>query len=380
MTPPDPPVEGTLEIRDPDPRPSPRPGAVRHFFFRSEEDVSGEELLPVDRPDGWYLERLRAALARNAQRVEQDGEVVWRVPWGILVECLGQVLEEMDRPAAEAPAVLEDAFRRAETAVETRLEPATPEAPPDRPPDPSDRADLAAAQARAGAAEARVAELEQELGMRAQEVRYLEARQGDLRQELDDAQERLREQEEELSDLQEEAAAKVGALEERLRDEQARAAGLEARLTAQAEELRRREERARAEEDRLQRELARLDGFLRAVAEELPPEGQGLPPGEAPTRLANLRALVLELEACARERRAGAALVPVPDLEGLAARLEGEPLQELLSARARFEPLLERARRGEARLHELLELVGLAQRWCAREPGPGLSSNPAAGT
>jgi hypothetical protein len=365
---PEPPAEGTLEIRDPTALPPARPGAVRQFFFRSEADRSGEELLPTEQPEGWHLARLRAALTRRAQRQEQDGEVIWRVPWGVLVEALGEVLEEMGRDPGEAPDVLADAFRRAETAVEAPL----PAAPPAGPSPDAKRADEA---------EALAAARGEELAMRAQEVRYLETRLGDLRQGLADAEERRAEQEEELAELQAEAAARARELEARLSEARAQAAGLEARLSAQTAALARREAEAREEEARLQRELARLDGLLRALVEELPAEGEGLPPGDAPARLAALRALSVELEACARERRAAAALVPLPDLEALLARLEAGAAaappprrarlaalkDELLALQARWAPLHERARRGEARLDELLELAGLAQRACARE-------------
>lgn len=385
------PEEGTLEIREPEPRPTPPPGAVRSFFFRSAEDISAEELLPTERPEGWHLERLRAALSRSAQRVEEEGEVVWRVPWGILVECLGQVLEEMDRDADEVQAVLADALRRAETAVETPLRPAgeAPEAGAQAAPQVAAlQAQLAeaeerarAAAARAEQAEARAAAQETALAQRAQEVRYLESDQRQLREQLASAGEAQRAQVEARAREQTEAAARLAALEASLAAEQARATGLETRLAAQAEELTRQEERAREEEERLQRELARLDGFLRAVAEELPPEGQGLLAEDAPTRLANLRALVVELEACARERRAGAALLPLPDLDGLTGGRTNEPGDELrgelTAARERFLPLLERARRGEGRLQELFELVALAQRWCERERSA--ASRPAGG-
>lgn len=384
---PAPPAEGTLEIRGAA-RPRAKTGSVRSFFFRSQEDASAEEQLPGERPHGWHLERLRAALARSAQRVEEGGEVVWRVPWGALEACLGQVLEEMDRDADQARGVLEDAFRRAETQVEQPL--SAPAPAPAAPP--------AEGGAAAPGDPGRTAQLERDLELRAQEVRYLERR--------------LEEQAEQSAAAA--AAAATRAAEERVRAEAGRGAAEAAcaaaeaalrstraalqaaeseaqawrarseelgdRLNEAAEEQARREERAREEEEQLRAELTRLEGLLRALVDELP-EGDELPPGPPEVRLAALRALAVELDACARERRGAASLIPLPDLPGALRRVEvglasGSPgrRERLLALRAelgalgtRWEALWPRARRGAASLPELLELVGLAQRACAGE-------------
>lgn len=350
----------TLEIREQ--TPEAKPGAVGSFFFRSAEDQS-QEALVTPRQRAEHVERLREAIARRAQRVESGGEVLWRVPWGLLMESLGQVLAEMDKDAGDAPSVLESAFRRAETAID---------GPPPPPPEPGpSRAEL----------QARVAALEGEAEMRRQEVRYLEERLREAREAGEQAGRAL--EESRARGTSELAAAQEArrAAEQQAAERAGRLEALERRLVDLTRERAEREEEAREEEDRLSSELRRLEGLLRALLDDLPEEGDALPPGSPEARLAALRALAVELDGQARERRAGATLLPVPELSRSLARLDAalpraasarrERLvalrEELLDLTARWEAALDRARRSQARFPDLLELAGLAQRACARE-------------